>query len=60
MGNLALGGLMIECSNDTINLELQLRASEDLRTTWSNAGDAVEWQMQTPPDKHFYQVTGSE
>jgi len=54
LGALALGDLMIQSSNSTIYLDLQLLKSADL-TTWTNAGSAVEWSMPAGI-KEFYKV----
>lgn len=54
LGAMAVGDLMIQSSNSYINLWLQLLKSDDL-TTWTNAGDAVEWSVPSG-DKEFYKV----
>lgn len=59
LGTLALGDLQISVKNGTANLRLQLRKSLDL-TTWTNAGEAVEWHMPTDAGKAFYKVQGGE
>ena len=59
LGALALGDLMIGTSNETVNLRLQLWKSDDLQT-WTNASDAVLWQLPVDTNKQFFKVLGGD
>ena len=59
LGALAVGDLMIGTSNGTANLWLQLWKSDDLQS-WTNAGDAVLWQLPADEGKQFYKVQAGE
>ncbi len=54
LGALAVGDMMISCSNANAYLWLQLMKSDDL-VSWTNAGDAVEWSIPAG-DKEFFKV----
>ena len=61
IADLALGGVMVEISNGWVRLNLQLEQCTNLVDgVWTNAGDAVEWQLEAPDDKVFYRVRSSE
>jgi len=56
-----MGLLMLQMSNGTLHLDLQLKRTDDLGSgVWSNAGDAVHWDQPASNDKSFYRVHGRE
>ena len=55
--DLNLGLLMLQASNNIMNLSIQIRATSDLSSgNWTNAGDVVEWQYPADGGKSFYRV----
>lgn len=59
IGGLAGDGLMITVENNVVRLRMQMLSSSDL-TTWTNAGDQVEWLMPADAGKAFYRVRSSK
>ena len=59
LGELAVGPLMIDVNSGSINLQLQLRKSDNLNV-WTNAGEAVEWIIPAGAGKYFYKVRAAE
>ncbi|QHI68748.1 thrombospondin type 3 repeat-containing protein [Tichowtungia aerotolerans] len=53
--NVAVGELLVSCSNQTAQLKIQLEQSEDLQA-WTNAADAVQWSLSVDADKKFFKV----
>jgi len=53
--NIAVGELLVSCSNQTAQLQIQLEQSEDL-LAWTNAADAVQWSLPIGSDKKFFKV----
>jgi len=58
--DLSMGYLMLQVSNDTVWLNLQLEHTHDLNAGWSNAGDIVTWTNPALPDKDFFRVSGDK
>jgi len=59
--DLDMGLLMLQMSNGTVHLDLQLKRTDDLNgESWSNAGDAVYWERPASGDKAFFRVHGGE
>ena len=57
--DLDMGYLMLQTSNGWVNFWLQLGQCTNLvEGAWTNAGDAVFWQIPAPADKAFYRVQG--
>ncbi len=54
VGDLAMGEMMVDVSNATVSLQLQMMESNDLMT-WTNAGDFVDWSMPAT-NKSFFRV----
>ncbi len=54
VGDLAMGEMMVDVSNTTVSLQLQLMQSPDL-VTWTNAGGFVDWSMPAT-NKSFFRV----
>lgn len=55
--DLNMGLLMLQNSNGTMNLSMQLQTTSDIASgTWSNAGDAVEWQHPADANKAFFRI----
>ncbi|WP_136081237.1 thrombospondin type 3 repeat-containing protein [Pontiella desulfatans] len=53
--DVAVGQLLLGVSNGYANLSLQLEQSSDL-TSWTNAGDSVEWSMTVETNAQFFRV----
>ena len=61
IADLSMGNVMIQTSNGWVQLNLQLEQCTDLVDgTWTNAGAAVQWQLEAPDDKVFYRVRSGE
>ena len=59
--DLDLGLLMLQASNTTMRMSLQLEQCTNLTdNVWTNAGDAVNWQLEAPGGKAFFRVRGRE
>ena len=55
--DLNMGLLMLQTSNDVMHLSIQLQETSDLASgTWTNAGDAVEWQYPAADGKAFFRI----
>ena len=57
--DVALGEVVFETDAGSATLQLQLEQSEDL-VTWTNAGDAVIWEVTVDGDKKFFRVRSGE
>ena len=53
--DVAPGQALFEVSGGTASISLQLEESDNL-VSWTNAGDAVEWQWPVDVDKKFFRV----
>jgi len=59
--DLDMGLLMLQMSNGTLYLDLQLKRTDNLGSgVWSNAGDAVHWEQPASADKAYFRVHGRE
>jgi len=59
--DLDMGTLMLQMTNGTVYLDLQLKRTDDLDGgSWSNAGDAVHWERPASDGKAFFRVHGGE
>jgi hypothetical protein len=56
--DVAVGQMLLGTTNGEARLWLQLEQSDDL-TTWTNAGDKVEWTMSVETNKQFFRVRTS-
>jgi Concanavalin A-like lectin/glucanases superfamily/Bacterial TSP3 repeat len=55
--DLDMGQLMVQISNGMMQLNLQLKQTEDLVSgPWTNAGSPVEWQVPADTNKAFIRV----
>lgn len=53
--DVSVGQVLFNVSGATAALNLQLESSDDL-VTWTNAGDAVEWNLSVDGEKKFFRV----
>jgi hypothetical protein len=53
--DVAVGHMFLQTTNDEAHLSLQLEMSEDL-TTWTNAGNAVNWVIPVETNQQFFRV----
>ena len=61
IADLSLDGLVLQVANGQVRLNLQLEQCTNLVDgVWTNAGDAVQWQVEAPGDKVFYRVRSGE
>ena len=60
IADLSMGNVMIQTSNGWVRLNLRLEQCTNLVDgVWTNAGDAVEWQLEAPDGAVFYRVRGA-
>ncbi len=53
--DLRVGDIGVTASNGSAYLNLQIEQSDDL-STWTNAGDAVEWSLPVSGEKKFFRI----
>ncbi|MBN2161594.1 MAG: hypothetical protein JXR25_12515 [Pontiellaceae bacterium] len=53
--DVAIGQMLVDATGGNATLSLQLEKSDDL-TTWTNAGDAVEWTIPVDGDVQYFRV----
>lgn len=55
--DLNMGLLMLQTSNETMYLSIQMKTTSDLEAgNWTNAGSAIEWDYPTDTGKAFFRV----
>lgn len=59
--DLDMGLLMLQASNTTMRMSLQLEQCTNLTdNVWTNAGDAVLWQLPATNGEAFFRVRGAQ
>jgi len=53
--NIAIGEILITCSNQTAFMNIQLEQTENLQA-WTNAGESVEWSLPISENKKYFRV----
>lgn len=53
--DIAVGQMALQTAENNATLQLQLECSDDLQS-WTNAGEAIEWQMPVGDEKKFFRV----